>query len=220
MTKLYKRFVSCSMFICAFAIPNLKLSGMYSDGDPKVFSLITSDEKRTNYRLSNQYPEGVVVIKPDTGRNERDKILVYATIDEERFLKVSDPTIYNQRSIDKHRLTSLCDASLLAIIKAIITTEKYNCVGYKADMCTKELAAIIALLDEANRIREGITNVDAATTYKIEQLLSSKEFQSEHQKAMEEFKIAGSITSQKIKQVTRGDNSGEGMARSPRFLAR
>lgn len=220
MDKLYKRFAFGPLLFCAFVIPNLRLSGIYSEGDPQVFSLLTSDEKRFNYRLTSTNPEGVVVIKPESTDNEGKNIFLYATNDEERFKKVSDPVLNNQLAVDKYRLTGLSDPSILAIIKTLISEEKYNSVGYKADMSIKELAAIIGLLDEANRVREGISSVDAATSFKIEQLLASKDFLSEHRNAMGEYKIVGCITSQRIKQVTRADTVSEGAPRSPRFLAR
>lgn len=41
----------------------LKKSGLYVERDPQVFSIITSDDTRTNYRLTSANPEGVVILK-------------------------------------------------------------------------------------------------------------------------------------------------------------
>lgn len=129
-------------------------------------------------------------------------------------MKGSAPSVNNQRAIDKYKLTSLCNPSVLAISKVVISSDKYKCVEYKADISIKLKNSL--LLEEANRIREGITSVDTATTFKIEQILASNDFVSAHQRAMADYKVISCITSQRIKQVTSGDEA----PRSPRFLAK
>nr|AAB68816.1 ORF7 [Pyropia pulchra] len=214
-------------------IPSLKQSGLYVEGDPQVFSIITSDDKRTNYRLTARNPEGVVIIKSksdddlgdseDRDRRNINQINIYATINTNRFNEIIDPSIGDEKSLDETRIVSLSDISLLSVMKVLVKRPEYSKLvnPFSSERNVEDLSQILAFINKANQIREGLQDIGEEEASKIETLINSSKFKSEHKASMKDLKIHGSIlTSQKMRDQLNNLFRSVPAPKTPRFMSR